>query len=498
MRVFLKLRLLLFITPLSLSAYGETLYVRPSADCPTSGDGGAYTCSASPGGVGAWSKWSAVVEDATSGNSGQFGPGDTLKACGTFVPADKDGGANIGYLDKDGAYGSAKTVDGDCSSDGGSSTATIDCQDDATATRGFILVDNNYVTIKNLAVNNCRSKGILGYNTGTVTQARNLVFENITFLDIRDGTATPFALDLRGTDILVKNVTATNIGRSCFFSNGDRNTYQDTSCYYPNVDTPESNTGDCWTFSTNYNGSKIIGTSYCDHSNADSKQGVLASLAAKATNFIVDGSLTILLPVGATTANAVYVDSYVGGTTLITGVTTSGGNQGIQANGDGQIFVAGNLVKSATSTGIRLGSGVVNASITNNTILSSGYGIQSSANNAGINIRNNAIKGSTTACIDTNGSSTKQSYNGLYSCGTNNVAESGSQAANGTGAVTADPLIDSSGVTQSGSPLFDAGIQVYPSKSVNGDCLGTPDIGATCDGVVIPYGYTLRSSKRRN
>lgn len=70
---------LLLLLP-SLAWGAETYYVRGTTDCPTNGDGTAYACAATNGGVGAWSGTGNISFGTTAST---FGRGDTLHICDT-------------------------------------------------------------------------------------------------------------------------------------------------------------------------------------------------------------------------------------------------------------------------------------------------------------------------------------------------------------------------------------------------------------------------------
>lgn len=84
------------------------------------------------------------------------------------------------------------------------------------------------------------------------------------------------------------------------------------------------------------------------------------------------------------------------------------------------------------------------------------------------------------------------SHNLMYG-NTSNYSTGFSQSA---GEVLADPLLDSDYCPGTGSPALNAAINPGICYGKNGGvCLGTPDIGS-CQDFTVPYGYTLRPSKR--
>jgi hypothetical protein len=90
----------------------KTMYVRPYADCTNNGDGTAYACAASPGGVGAYKALGSVAWGA---GAAQVSNGDTLYVCGFH-----DRGNNVAIPDNALTPTTNAIIDGACPSDAGS------------------------------------------------------------------------------------------------------------------------------------------------------------------------------------------------------------------------------------------------------------------------------------------------------------------------------------------------------------------------------------------
>lgn len=77
----MKRILVILILLFPLSAYGANKYVRPVADCPTSGDGTTWACASVAGGTGAYSDIPVNASDVLV--QAKIGPGDTAYLAGS-------------------------------------------------------------------------------------------------------------------------------------------------------------------------------------------------------------------------------------------------------------------------------------------------------------------------------------------------------------------------------------------------------------------------------
>lgn len=79
------MRILAFLLCLViLPAWAETLYLRAASLCPNNGNGTAYACAATVGGVGAWNT-SSNANVVWGSGAGKVSAGDTLYVCGSAV-----------------------------------------------------------------------------------------------------------------------------------------------------------------------------------------------------------------------------------------------------------------------------------------------------------------------------------------------------------------------------------------------------------------------------
>ena len=132
-RVFICLLLLLIGSSAwaAGSEPNELFYVRTFAECPAfNGDGTAYTCAASNGGVGAKRGFSSLGGTATPDTEvlGTIDKGDTVYLCGHFVSADRgfSGAMFNASTHLQGVSGSPVVIEGDCSDEGNLAEAIID------------------------------------------------------------------------------------------------------------------------------------------------------------------------------------------------------------------------------------------------------------------------------------------------------------------------------------------------------------------------------------
>ena len=197
------------------SAAADTFYVRPSADCVNNGDGMAYACAASAGASGAWRTSAAVSYSTTTG----VDDGDTLKFCGNFVEADLDTGAYFIFLASTVTAANEAgriTITGDCSADGGPSTATV--TGGATMTIGFAMSVSDYITLQNFEFRDINQ--VVGNTCSPASDPDAPIFRNITGRGITNAGA---AMSFNGVGYLADNIDIETAGEPIFICNGTTN-----------------------------------------------------------------------------------------------------------------------------------------------------------------------------------------------------------------------------------------------------------------------------------
>ena len=474
MRIRIWLVLLILLVP--SWAWAETLYVRPAADCANSGDGSAYACAASGGAAGAWKSMSAVVMNAAD-TAGQVDAGDTLKTCGSFVAADRDTANYHLFMTESGEAGNVITIDGDCSSDGGSSTS--DWDGETSTLYGIGTHDETYITVKNLVLHDFTNRGALLYNhtTNDVTIDKHVTLTNLTIHDIRG--SSDICIDGRGKNVTLTYLTIYNCGSDAIWHNGANLTVSYNTISQISVDA--GNSGDGVQMSGTVDGAYIHHNSI-DMSTVDSKY---CGIFQGSTD---NGSIRVTNNTCVALTNAVNGLGWrfddLTGLDFSANYTTGGlynANPNLIAASVYRIY--GNVFLSPSQRCLSIGgTGAGIAEVYHNTCKgATTWGLMNSnTGGATVTFKNNLVSGGGALCINKRAANVEQ-YNLLYNCtdavGNSDVAGS----ADGTDIVSDPLLISSTDLrTTATSTARRAGISGYLCKDVRGRACypDRPDIGA--------------------
>lgn len=485
----------MLLAPSLAWATAETLYVRPSADCATNGNGRAYACATVGGGTGAWSKLSNVLMNATDETVGQLDPGDTLKVCGNFVVADRKTANYHLFFTVSGTSGNVITVEGDCTAEGGSATA--DFYGGTSTLYGTGTDLQHDITLRHLVIHEFASRGLLLYNNATTDEVldKHLTVEDVTIRDIRG--AGKIGLDARGRFITITRVTIARVGDDAIHHAGHHLTVQDSTISGVSLDS--GNSGDGIQATGESDGNQFLNNTI-DMTSVDSKYCIIDEGITDLGSVIVRGNRC--------TRNAEDVVGSgfriqsVGTATSISQNTVIGGELGIQfTSNTGTAVMYGNLIYAQSHDCINVGgTGAGSVVVSNNTCANpKRNGIQNN-NTGGVvaTFTNNLLVGGTT-CLDKRAANT-ESYNVLFGCVTL-VSNSGTPTTTGTGDLLSNPLLTQTYQLGPGSPARRAGTAITPCIDVRGTaCMSPPDIGAyqsfsTADDVTaptIPSGIRVR------
>lgn len=388
--------LLLSLLAFEVGAATETLFVRPKNDC----DGAACGLANGSSYANAYDGWADVSENLTDETANSFDPGDTLVVCGTFGASSADGGLNLARIDLDGGSGNVKTIDGDCSDYGGPEMSTIDCEYSDTVTRGFIIVDADYITVKNLRIQNCQSRGFVNYNVAPVSDARYTTVENLEISNII-GAAVADGTDTRGQYVTITGLTVDYIGEDGIYHKGKNATITNNRVTRVSQANAE---GDSIQLSDAFDGYVVTGN-YMDHSDKATKQCFIAAAPTDNGAGITRDNIC-LRPAGEGTNSTYgfYIETAVGNS-IVERNYYRGGRTGIQILGAGTADVLSNIVSvldadaATTARCISIGSSAGQTDVSNNSCVGGYEGIVSTSSTASA-IRNNAISTVTSDCIN--------------------------------------------------------------------------------------------------
>ncbi len=439
------------------SAAADTWYIRPVGTCSNNGDGSAYACAASGGGVGAFSGFNNLNKTVTTG----IDDGDTVKVCGNFVQADAETqftNQAMLAIEESGSAGSPITWTGDCTSDGGSARATL--TSDGTSGSLIRTYANTYITIKgNFDLVGAKDAGITAYNSasGDVAIAKNIRIEGGTTISSILAGVQPVGITYSGTNGYIGAVVINNIGVDGIFEYSGGSWTID-GARISNISINDTD-GDCVQWQRNTDGN-IARNVYCDKTNKDSKQCVVAStLDAQTYRMLVD-NLTCLMA-GGSIAIGVYSEGQM---TVRGSYISNPGTYGITGALDNgtKITAYGNVIVNPVvgCFDLHKSSAGPSADIYNNTCISNTvFGVNASTSSAVLNIKNNIFVGSATYGILRGTSGTSDSYNNIFGA---------SVASSSVGQVSVNPYFIGGTIpsTKKGfrlspdSPLIRAGLRV--------------------------------------
>lgn len=235
MRHLKWLALVLFSPALAFGADtgSETIYVRSFAQCPSfNGDGSAYACAASNGGVGAKRGFSAVNGSATpeSDTAGVIDGGDTLLVCGAdFDSTDIDFTGPDTMLNPSTAMNGSSSsrrivISGDCSGAGGPSTAVLDGE--GTVDYG-IYHGCTYCTIQDIHFKNFDKAGLVAGSYSSTTN--DLILQRLQFTNIAHaiaGTSGQNCIEAGSVNFNMDDITINGCGNDgIVVTNGNDDTY---------------------------------------------------------------------------------------------------------------------------------------------------------------------------------------------------------------------------------------------------------------------------------
>lgn len=429
------------------SAAADTWYVRPVAECTNNGDGLAYNCAAGAGQSGAFSGFNNWINTTTTG----IDDGDTVRVCGSFVQADAETqftNQAMMAIQASGTAGVPITFTGDCTAAGGAARATL--TSDGTSGSLIRTYANTYITIAGtFDLSGAKDAGMTLYNsaTGDVAIAKNIRVESGTTITNIHGGTQEVGITYSGTDGYIGAVTIDDIGVDGIFEySGGRWTIDGPRITNISVDTTD---GDCVQLQRVVNGD-VVKNVYCDKTNVDSKQCVVASCFNA-------GSATC-----ATGADQTQRVDITDNTCLM----KSGGTLSIGIYSEGQAYIERNYITNPATYGmtcdlnagaycrfrsnivVNAGTGCIDVSKTsagptadiyNNILVNCGtYGIDATDATATIKAHNNSITGTATNGIYRGASGTVDSHNNVFGP-TTAYSDNGVAGVAGTGDTAVDP-----------------------------------------------------------
>ena len=450
--------LLLPVDAFAGSAAADNWYIRPVATCPNNGDGSAYACAASGGAAGAFSGFNNLNKTVTTG----IDDGDTVYVCGSFVQADAETqftNQAMLAIEESGSSGSVITWTGDCSAAGGSTRATL--TSDGTSGSLIRTYANTYITIAGtFDLVGGKDAGMTLYNSaaGDVAISKNIRVESGTTISNIHGGTQEVGITWSGTDGYIGAVTINDIGVDGLFEYSGGNWIID-GARITNVSVDDSN-GDCVQLQRNTSGDAVRNL-YCDKTNADSKQCVVASTLDSQAYIMEVSDMWCDMKVG-TVSIGVYSEGQM---TVKRSFIRNAGTYGITGALDNgaKMTAIGNIIVTPTTgcIDVHKTSAGPAADIYNNTCISNGtYGIYAGAATATINIRNNSITGTATNGIYRGASGTSDSYNNVFGP-TTLYSDNGVAGSASTGAKSADPLFRDGSL-----PTTAAGFKLLPSSTL--------------------------------
>lgn len=472
----------------SLPALGVTYYIDPS--CSNNGDGTSQACAASVGGVGAYNTWRVSAISSTGSGAGN----SYLQKAGTTFTSEVQIGlsgtaSSPVYF---GSYGGLpKPII--APSSGGSDSRGIRIAQDAHD----IIIDGFDVRGPT-NVGTFDVRGIVNTTTGDDSVVTRITIKNVSVSGTVNASASSptgnQGIDLRGRENTIRDSTVSNAGSDGVFVSG-------SSVLIDNVNVSnisnETTNGDCWQIASG--GGGIVQNSECDHTNADSKYCGITDSGGTFRNNICRAFVSGSVNTGFF-CNEVVADNPC----FLYGNTVYNGLNGLQSFSDGSV-ISGNLVIDPRGAGIIAGD--VDIKVLNNTIIrgptSNGSpGIQMyTPGFTGHLYANNIVSGFNIGMYWYSATATdfKEQNNIWYNSVATpiyNVTTSLPTAISSSSS-TSNPNLDASYVPADGSIAYTNGAPLGWNYSIGGRCLGTQDVGAFCNGEVIPYGYTHKPKRRR-
>lgn len=441
---------------LPIDAWGasETLYVRPTAACANNGDGTAYGCAASGGAPGAWRGFASLLFSGTDETAGRIDPGDYVYVCGTFLAADVQQAGTMLNVAAMGVNTIRITYDGNCTSSGGLSVATLDGEN--VTTNGLYTAQRTLFTFQNMVVQNYTSKGAFLYTNSVsdVPLDKQIILSNITISSIRGAAA--ICLDARGKNITLTGLVISTCGSDGIWQNGTGFTVRNSQVSGISIDA--GNAGDGLQMSGEVDGA-LIEDNTIDMTQVDSKYCGLVQGTTDNGSIIVQRNTCLRLQT-QTVGSGWRFDE-------LTNLTfrankTIGGQYNVQANllavGNYQIY--GNTTQTPSERCINIGGvGAGIAAVYNNTCVGAvTWGIMvDNTGGATVTLRNNIVSGGGALCINKRAANT-ETHNVLYNC-TNAVGNSDVPGtADGTDILSNPLLISSTDLrTAATSPARQAG-----------------------------------------
>lgn len=228
--------LLLCIMSCSASAWAagsepfESFFVRPTSECPAfNGDGTAYACAVSNGGVGAKRGFSSIVGTATPSTEalGTMDQDDTLFLCGTFLSVDHDfsGAMFASNIPLRGTSGHPFIIDGNCSAQGNLAKAVIDGE--YIEAMGIGMTDASgggaWTTWKNFIVQRTLETGM---TSEFAAEPAGMIISNVQITNIGQGAAAgQQCLEMNSFSFLIDNVLIGPCGNDgIYIGNGSTGT----------------------------------------------------------------------------------------------------------------------------------------------------------------------------------------------------------------------------------------------------------------------------------
>jgi hypothetical protein len=200
-----------------------------------------------------------------------------------------------------GSQGAEIVIDGDCRTSGDLPRAILDGE--GTVAHGIRTFKATDIRFKNLEIRNFSSTGIVlsDFMDTDVTLSRRITVEGSIYIHDIGSTG----ISSVGSDNTILAAELDNIGNDGITSSGRNVKFIGTRIRRVSY---AGYTGDCIQLSGDIDGTEVQNV-YCDHSNIDAKQCVVASNVVGAANFRIDGLECFFTP-GGINSIGVYLEGH--------------------------------------------------------------------------------------------------------------------------------------------------------------------------------------------
>lgn len=452
-------------------ADGETLYLRPVAECANDGDGTAYACAASGGAAGAWNTttgFNDTTKLALTDTVGKIDPGDTLCISGTIIGQITFGEAESAGDLGSGTSGSRITIDGLCNSVQG----TLD----PTSANYAFYTEQSYIDVTDLNADGPTLLGNLLFFAADADKQNTVTRGSFTNCDVATGES---CVHLVGDNFTIDAVRCDGAEQYCVLSNGTGNTIRNSHSY------ANGGGGSCFVLDGETDGATLQDNVCIKAAAGGACYEVNDQTPAASTAPTLQGNYCKATASGASrgylikgTAN-VY-GGYTEDTNTAFEIDTGAGGQ------PGAVVVSGATSINAATQHVFIGSGWTDVHIYHSTFKTGGDGVDSDDTSSSTEYKNNIFKDLAVALDETTASSNVNEYNVFHGNTQDREVNGVPTAVDGT-SITSDPTLDANNRIAAGSTAWDAGTAVTPWYGYKALCFGLiVNIGSTCAQSVIP------------